>query len=285
MSTPSSRWAQRWGQCPLWWLSALRGRWRALAVAIFLSSRADDEGKSAPTIDEIAAETGVARNKIFGAVRDLERHGVVLSRTRRFNKSTVFVLGYAIPSEAPNSGAPNSGAPNSVAPNLAQRSSRFGVNELTPTGYDTNNENKLKRDTSYPNADHLKSLVSQSSKRTSRGRADQNDFVAYAIRDRAYAVIVANVELPISAAAWQKSNIAAARKLAAAGHAADDVVERLERLYADPELRRFWGNGTLDGLIKAWTRLGRSTRLVAESEKNAPNSGAAILDGFLVEFA
>lgn len=84
-----------WGRVPLWWAQRIPAV-NAFRVAICIAAHADRDGSAWPSIDTIALEVGLRRDRVIAALRQLEKTGI-LTTTRRYKQASVYTLAFSAP--------------------------------------------------------------------------------------------------------------------------------------------------------------------------------------------
>lgn len=87
----------RWGRVPLWWIGALRGKPNAMLVAVCLACHADGEGKAWPSAEAIAAVTGIRRDRVFAALRELKAARIIAASQPSPRRPTTHWLNFTVP--------------------------------------------------------------------------------------------------------------------------------------------------------------------------------------------
>lgn len=124
---------------PLWWLRALKGKENALSVLICLSAHVNRAHEAWPSAERIADLTGIRRDRVFAALRELRAAGLIETE-HRHKRPSIHRLRFTVPANGPQDGAsvvPFSGTQHdacSVPANGIQDSAPPHVDSSVPFG-------------------------------------------------------------------------------------------------------------------------------------------------------
>lgn len=236
---------------PIWWWTALakmqRHRFTAIGVAMVLRRRADSKTlETYPTgLDKIAEELRIHRNRVSDSIKVLLECGII-SQQKRGSRAAVYTVHISpVTGDSPK----------------ASDSLKVGAFDSPTTGAFVSPKDRAvsKTPCNDPLSETLKATPRKRAKATNRkakGKPSAEDLAIYAIRDAVWDVLVEfEVDVGISVDDWRSLNKNGAKKLYDGGNSPEMVGLRARNLYADPEMRRYWGDGSIEKLIKAWPRL------------------------------